>query len=217
MKRPTRKVVCVEEKGQCRKNLVTIVGMSNVRNMERVTQPEATRCPGICSYTFTLRSWSNILRFTSRNSKEDEIASILEECLSVFRSGMLQDIKVDDLVFCEPSKEGEPQIPPPLQSLATANTQFLQYQDWIQKLSLDAKKLDCEGFERCRSIKCQFLEDLQSEWTKLDELKRRAWQLTSQSTGLTMPPRPSADPALVRVQRLEIDTCEYQNNLASCV
>ncbi len=141
----------------------------------------------------------------SGNSKEDEIANILEECLSVFRSGLLQDIKIDDLVFCEPSREDDPHTPPHLQSLATTNTQFLQYQDWIKKLSLDATELDCEGFERCRSIKCQLLDDLRDEWTKLEELKRRAWQLTCRDADLAMPPHPRTDPGLVQ----GIDTCEY--------
>jgi hypothetical protein len=42
---------------------------------------------------------------TSENYKEDEIASILERSLSMFWLGLLQDIKTDGLVFCEPSKE----------------------------------------------------------------------------------------------------------------
>jgi len=101
-----------------------------------------------------------------RNSKEDKIASILEECLSVFQSGLLQDIKIDNLVFCDPSNGDNPHTPdtpPPLQSLATTNTQFLQYQDWIKELSLDTKKLDCKGFEHCRRIKHQLLNDLANE------------------------------------------------------
>ena len=136
----------------------------------------------------------------SGKSKEDEVASILEECLTAFQSGLLQDIKIDDLVFCEPSNEGDAHTlhtSPPLQSLATTNTQFLQYQDWIKKLSFGVENLDCEGFERCKSIKCQLLNDLRNEWTKLEELKHRAWQLTSQNAGLTMPPCPR-----------RIDTCE---------
>jgi hypothetical protein len=151
----------------------------------------------------------------SRNSEEDEISSILEECLSVIRSGLLQDIKIDDLVFCESSNEDDPHTPhtpPPLQRYATTNTQFLQYQDWIRTLSLDAEKLDCEGFERCRKLKCQLLDDLRDEWTRLEELKRRAWQLTSRNAALTMPPCPRADPGLVQ----EIDTCEYQSDPMRC-
>lgn len=148
----------------------------------------------------------------NRNSKEDEIASIMEECLSQFRSGLLQNIKIDGLVFCEPSNVDDPHstphTPPPLQRLATTNTQFLQYQDWIKNLSLDAEKLDCEEFERCSSIKYRLLHELRNEWTKLEELKRRAWQLTSRNAGLTMPPCPPADPGLVRI----IDTCEYQSD-----
>jgi hypothetical protein len=137
----------------------------------------------------------------SGKSKEDEVASILEKCLTVLRSGLLQDIKIDDLVFCEPSEEGDAHTPPPLQNLATTtNTQFLQYQDWIKKLSSDAEKLDCEGFERCRTIKYQLLDDLQNEWAKLEGLKRRAWQLTSRNAGLTMPVMPPCS--------RRIDTCE---------
>lgn len=147
-------------------------------------------------------------------SKEDEIASILEECLSTFRS-LLQDIKIDDLVFCEPSKDlDDLHTPgsPPLHSLATTNTQFLQYQDSIKKLSLGVEKLDCEGFERCSNIKCQLLDDLQNEWTRLEELKRRAWQLTSRDTSLTTPPCSRAGPGLVQ----GIDTCAYQSDPMSC-
>ena len=143
---------------------------------------------------------------TSGTSKEDEIVSIMEECLSMARSGFLQDIKTSDLVFCQSSKEDDAHTPPPLQSptLATTNNQFLQYQDWIKKLFLDAEKLDCEGFERCISIKCQLLDDLQNELTRLEELRCRAWQLTSRKAGLTMPPCPRADPVSVR----KIDTSE---------
>lgn len=143
-------------------------------------------------------------KLMSGNSKEDEIANILEKSLSTLRSGLLQDIKIDDLVFCEPSKEGDPHTPPPLQTLATTNTQFLEYQDWIKKLSVEAENLDCEVFESCRNIKCQLLDDLRNEWTKLEKLKRSAWQLTFRN-GSTIPPRPQADPGLVQI----IDTCEY--------
>jgi hypothetical protein len=135
---------------------------------------------------------------TSEKSKEGEITSILEECLTVFRSALLQDIKIDNLVFCEPSKEGGSAHTPPLQRLATTNTQFLQYQDWIKTLSSDAEKLDCEGFERCKSIKSLLLKELRNEWTKLEGLKLRAWELTSRNASLITPP------ACPR----KIDTCE---------
>src|SRR6266852_4290432 len=42
---------------------------------------------------------------TNVKSQEDEIASLLEECLTMFQLGLLQDIKTDDLVFCKPSKD----------------------------------------------------------------------------------------------------------------
>jgi hypothetical protein len=132
----------------------------------------------------------------------------LQECLSLFRSGLLQDINIDNLVFCELSQEDDPHTPPPLQSLATANIQFLQYQDWITKLYLEAEKLDCGGFERCRSIKGELLGDLQNERTKLEELKCGAWQLVSQNAGLTMPPRLNSDPDFAQ----GIDTCECQSH-----
>ena len=55
---------------------------------------------------------SNAMRWTSQ---EDELASALEDCVSVLRSGLqrLQDISVEDLVFCEPLKDADPLIPPP--------------------------------------------------------------------------------------------------------
>lgn len=147
---------------------------------------------------------------SSTMSKEDKIAGILEECLSMFRSGLLRDIQINGLVFCEPSEEDDPETPPPLQSHTTTNTQFLQYEDWIKKLSLDADELDCEGFERCTSIKRQFLDELRNEWIKLEELKRKAWQswqLTSQNADFTMPRRRGSDLSLAQA----IDTCEFLN------
>lgn len=148
------------------------------------------------------------------NSEEDEIASILEECLSVFQSGLLHDIKTDDLVFCEPSKDSNSEddlhTPPPLQSHATTNTQFLQYQTWVKDLSIAAENLECEGFERCETIKCRLLDDLRNEWSKLEQLKQRAWQLICRNAGLTIPPDPRADPSLVK----EIDTCEYSRPMS---
>jgi hypothetical protein len=155
------------------------------------------------------------LKYTERHQEgnmsgtvqEDKLASTLQECLTLFRSGLLQDINIDNLAFCKPFQEGNPHTPPPLQSLATANAHFLQYQDWITKLYLEAEKLDCGGFERCRSIKGELLGDLRNEWTKLEELKRSAW-LTSQNAGPTMPPRPNSGPGFVQ----GIDTCERHSN-----
>jgi hypothetical protein len=114
-------------------------------------------------------------------SQEDEIASILEGCVSTFWSGLqkLQDINVEDLVFCEPQKDAEPHITPTLQMLATTNLPFMKYHDWIITLISDTQKLDCGSSERCGRIKQNLLDDLWNEWTKLEELKCRAWQLAS--------------------------------------
>jgi hypothetical protein len=121
---------------------------------------------------------SNAMRWTSQ---EDELASALEDCVSVLRSGLqrLQDISVEDLVFCEPLKDADPLIPPPLQIIAIKNLPFLRYHDWIMTLYSETQKLDCGMFERCERIKHSLLHDLRNEWTKLDELKRRAWQMAS--------------------------------------
>jgi hypothetical protein len=114
-------------------------------------------------------------------SQEDELAHSLESCLSIFRSGLLQDIRIDDLVFCKPSEEDDPRFPPPLQSLAIPNAQFLEYRDWIIKMFNDTHNLDCGSFERCRSIKDQLLDDIRNEWIRLDDMKLLAWQMTSRN------------------------------------
>jgi hypothetical protein len=135
-------------------------------------------------------------------SQEDELASALEDCVSVFRSGLqqLQDISVEDLVFCEAPKDSDadPLITPPLQILATTNLPFLQYHDWIMKLYLETQKLDCGTFERCGRIKHGLLDDLRNEWTKLEELKHRAWQMASLR---------SPEPGSAQIT----DTCEYDH------
>ena len=140
-------------------------------------------------------------------SEADELADALEHSMSDFRSGLLQDISTKDLVFSEPSTGDDLSIPPPLQSHATVNAVFLQYQDWIMKLYVEIKKLDCERFERCRNIKSQFLEDLQKEWSKLDKLKCSAWRTASKKRATIVPHRP--DPGSAQA----IDTCEYHSNL----
>jgi hypothetical protein len=136
-------------------------------------------------------------------SQEDELSSALEDCVSVFQSGPLQlhDIRIRDLVFCELSKDDDGHIPPPLQSHATTNIQFLQYHDRLIELYVEAEKLDCGGFERCRRIKDQLLDDLRSELTKLENLKHRAWQIASLRC-------PSPDPSLAQ----KIDTCECHHD-----
>ncbi|KAH9009574.1 hypothetical protein EDB84DRAFT_1446219 [Lactarius hengduanensis] len=113
-------------------------------------------------------------------SQEDELARSLEDCLSVFQSGLLHDIHIEGLVFWEPSKEDDLRPPPPLQRLAKANTQFLEYCEWIKKMFINCQNLDCGTFEHCRSIRDQLLHDIQNEWIKLDNLQLHAWQMVSQ-------------------------------------
>ena len=140
----------------------------------------------------------------------DELADALEDSISDFQSGKLQDISVKDLVFCEPSTGDDLSLglPPPLQSHATVNAEFLQYQEWIMKLYVEIEKLDCERFERCRNIKSQFLDDLRNEWSKLDKLKCGAWRMASKKCATIIPHRP--DPGSAQV----IETCGYHSNLS---
>jgi hypothetical protein len=140
--------------------------------------------------------------------QEDELAHALEECLSIFQSGLIQNFRIKDLVFCDLSENYDPRIPPPLQSLATTNIEFLQYEGWVTKLYVEAEKLDCGKFERCKSIRGLLLDELKNERTKLDELKLRAWRLASQKdfTMRSMPPSP--EPGMAQI----IDTCEYYRN-----
>lgn len=107
---------------------------------------------------------------------EDELARSLADRLSGFRSRALPDIHIEDLVFCEPSREDDPSIPPALQSLAGMNTRYLEYRDWIVNLYLDSSSLECDRSEHCRTLKNQLLDEIRIEWAKLDELKLRAWQ-----------------------------------------
>ena len=145
---------------------------------------------------------------TGVTSQEDTLAHSLEACLSIFRSGLLQDIRIKDLVFCKPSEEDDPSVPPPLQSLAIANTQFLEYRDWITRLLNDTHNLDCGTFERCRSIKDQLLDDIRNEWIRLDDLKLCAWQVASRDdragASLSDPGPTDNDLGSKRI----IDTCE---------
>ena len=131
----------------------------------------------------------------------------LEDSISDFWSGLLQDISIKDLIFCKPSAGNNLSCPPPLQIHATVNTEFLQYQEWIMKLHVEIEKLDCERSECCRNIKSQFLDDLWKEWAKLDDLKCSAWQIASEKHATIMPHQP--DPGLAQV----INTCEYCGNL----
>jgi hypothetical protein len=75
------------------------------------------------------------------------------------------------------------------------------------KLYIGIKKLDCKRFECCRKIKSLFLNDLQKEWAKLDDLKSSAWWMASKKHTPIMPHHP--DPSSVQV----IDTYEYCSNL----
>jgi hypothetical protein len=149
-------------------------------------------------------------RMLAWTSQEDKLACSLEACLSVFRSGLLQDIRVEDLVFCESSNQDDPHFPPPLQSLVMSNTQFLEleYRDWITKMHIDTNNLDCGKFECCWSIRDKLLNDIRNEWIRLDDLKLCAWQMASRnSCAMSSPsyPGPSAsDFSSTQV----IDTCE---------
>jgi len=140
----------------------------------------------------------------------DELADALEDSISDFQSGKLQDISVKDLAFCEPSAGDDLslRLPPPLQSHATMNAKFLQYQGWVMELYVEIKKLECEKFECCRNIKSWFLDDLQKEWSKLDKLKCSAWWMASKKCTTIIPHCP--DPGSAQV----IDTCEYHSNLS---
>ena len=150
-------------------------------------------------------------------SQEDTIANSLEACLSIFRSGLLQDIRIEDLVFCKPSDEDDPHFPPPLQILSKANTQFLQYRDSLTKMFNDAHNLNCGSFERCRSIKDQLLDDIRNEWIRLDDLKVRAWQMALRNEDATASlsnPGPTASESdSTRV----IDTCKSWLYLSSTI
>ena len=135
-------------------------------------------------------------------SQDDELASSLEDCVSAFRSGLqqLQDISFEDLVFCEPQKDTDLTIPPPLQIFANANLPFLHYHDWIIELYKEAQNLDCGRFERCERIKHSLLDDLRNEWTKLEKLKHRAWQMASLR---------SPEPGSAQIT----NTCEYSDHI----
>lgn len=137
-------------------------------------------------------------------SQEDELASALEDCVSVFRSGRsgLQQLHIDVLVFCEPPKDANSDsLIPPLQPLATTNLPFLQYHDWILTLYSETQKLDCGRFKRCENIKHSLLNDLRNEWTKLEELKHRAWAAWQMASGSQCSPEPGSAHIT--------NTCEY--------
>lgn len=136
---------------------------------------------------------------------EDELARLLEDHLSGFRSRSLPEIHIKDLVFCEPSREDDPSIPPALQSLAGANTRYLKYRDWIVNLYLDTFSLECNKSGRCTILKNQLLDELRIEWARIDELKLRAWQMAPQNSP-SVPP--CSDPDVMDLDSTQvIDTC----------
>ena len=121
-----------------------------------------------------------------KSAQEDELCRTFEECLSNFRCSLLHDLRCEGLVFCQPSKDDDSLTPPPLQPLAIANTQFLQYQDDVINLYCEASTLDCGNFHRCSIIRRNLLTEIQNELSRLDSLKRHAWQMASKN-GLIMP------------------------------
>ncbi|KAI9434221.1 hypothetical protein H4582DRAFT_2060402 [Lactarius indigo] len=97
-------------------------------------------------------------------------------CLSIFQLGLVKGIITEDLAFCDPSENDDLNTPPLLQSHTITNTSFLEYQDWIVTLLLEADKMDCGMFEHCETIKSQLLDGLQNKWTKLEDIKLCAWR-----------------------------------------
>lgn len=74
-------------------------------------------------------------------SYDNELARTLQNCLTAFQSGSANSTITEDLVFCEPSEDDDPNTPPPLQSHAIMNAAFLEYQGWIATLFLDTDKI----------------------------------------------------------------------------
>lgn len=146
------------------------------------------------------------LEEVTQNS-EDELACSLADRLSSFRSQSFPDIHIKDFVFCKPSAEDDPSIPPALQSLAGPNAQYLQYREWIVDLYLDTSRMECNRSERCRILKDQLLDEVKTVWTKLDELKLRAWRMARQNSP-SAPPCP--DPDVIDTDSTQVvDTCRY--------
>ncbi len=133
---------------------------------------------------------------------DDELARSLQNCLSVFQSGLVKGIITEDLAFCDPSENDDPNTPPPLQSHAIMNTNFLEYQDWIVTLLLETDKMDCGRFERCETIKSQLLDGLRNEWNKLEDIKLRVWQRYNAARKARVVP-PTPPPGMAQI----VDTC----------
>jgi hypothetical protein len=134
--------------------------------------------------------------------RDDEVARSLQNCLSTFQSGSAKGIITEDLVFCDPSETDDPNSPPPLQSHAITNTNFLEYQGWIVTLFLETDKMDCGRFEKCEIMKNQLLCSLRKEWDKLEDIKLRAWQRCNSAwKAHAIPPPPLPEMAQI------VDTC----------
>ena len=135
-------------------------------------------------------------------SHGDELACSLQNCLSVFQSGSIKGIIAEDLTFCEPSENDDPNTPPPLESHAAMNANFLKYQGWIATLFFDTNKVECGGLEHCELIKKQLLGSLQDEWNKLKDIKLHAWKRYSGARKACVVP-PLVPPRLAQI----VDTC----------
>ncbi|KAH9007811.1 hypothetical protein EDB85DRAFT_1904792 [Lactarius pseudohatsudake] len=135
-------------------------------------------------------------------SHDNELARSLQTCLSTFQLGSVRDVTAEALAFCEPSENNDPNTPPPLQSHATTNANFLEYQGWVVTLFLETDKMDCRRFEKCEKMKNQLLDCLRDEWNKLEDIKLRAWQRYNAARKTRIVP-PLPDPGMAQV----VDTC----------
>ncbi|KAH9168592.1 hypothetical protein EDB89DRAFT_1909173, partial [Lactarius sanguifluus] len=201
-----RGAIRFKERGLEYKNIGSTVGVKSVSNIWYISsvvkreagspdrrQTGGNAPPDTTTSSQTTHCTGEPVRTQAWAYQEDELARSLEDCLSIFRSGLLHDIHIEGLVFWEPSKKDDLHPPPPLQRLAKANTQFLEYCKWIKKMLINCQNLDCGTFEHCRSIRDQLLHDIQNEWIKLDDLQLHTWQMVSQKDRSV--PMPS-DPGL---------------------
>jgi hypothetical protein len=141
---------------------------------------------------------------TPNTSDDEELVRTLQSCLSVFQSASVKDIITEDLAFCKPSKNDNPNTPPPLQTCAIENASFLGYQNCIMTLYSDTDNLECGGLEKCELIKNQLLTGLLAEWNKLEDIKLRAWQRRNGAQkARVVAPLPQAPPGSAQV----MDTC----------
>jgi hypothetical protein len=228
MKQPTRGVIKVEGKDLENESMMSIVGPTSVKSIWYVRQ---LHCRNEIFLNCMIHQGNNTLdgdhvteahRMThnsqeneaassldkvTRDSEEDELARSLADRLSGFRSRSLPDIHIEDLVFCEPSREDDTSIPPMLQNLAGTNTRYLKYRDWIVNQYLDTSSLECNRSEHCKLLKDQLLDELRIEWAKLDELKLRAWRRAPQNSP-SAPPCSNPNPDVMDLDSTQvIDTC----------